>query len=131
MDIYCYKIQHHLQEYPTVGNYKVSDNGERHLSFYISKLYDEDFELLVFIHELIEARLCQKRGISFDSITVFDKKFEELRSEGVVTEDVEPGDAPDSPYRLEHQAAETVERVAASVLGVDWSEYTALLSAMD
>lgn len=61
------------------------------------------------VHELIECILAEAAGISEPSIDAFDKKFEDRRKQGLETEESEPGEAKDSPYRRQHQFATIVE----------------------
>ncbi len=110
-------VAHDRQSYPTCGNYWTDDEGTQ---IRISEMQNEDYEFLVFLHELVELYLCKKRGISDEAITEFDIQFEKDRKEG--NED-EPGDAPDAPYRKEHGFAGYIEELMAAELGVDWHEY--------
>lgn len=75
---------------------------------------NDDSNLLILFHELLEARLCQKHGITNEVVDAFDK-----HNQG---ED-EPGDLPGCPYRPHHQAAMKLEELAALLLGVDWKAH--------
>lgn len=110
-------ISHAAQDYETVGNYR-TENGT--LRVFVSDMGNPDFEFLVAIHELVEAYLCKKRGITDEVITDFDKTFEVARAPGNVSE---PGDDPASPYQNEHCLATAVERMTCAALGVKWAEY--------
>jgi hypothetical protein len=81
----------------------------------ISDLGNADYEFLVLIHELIEAYLCAKHGISEAQITAFDTEHPELP---------EPGASPDAPYHQEHEIAGKIEMLLADYLGVDWVKYS-------
>ncbi len=70
-------------------------------------LDDETF--LVALHELIEAKLCEKAGISQQQVDDFDSAF---------TGEGEPGDAADCPYRRQHRQACLVEFLVADMLNV-------------
>ncbi len=107
-------IPHGEQRYNTVGDWqffggelvvKVSDTGDRHQN------------LLVGLHEVVEAFLCQARGVKESDVDAFDKTFERESVE-------EPGEDPQAPYHREHMAADVVERFLALELGVDWRGYT-------
>ncbi len=111
-------IPHYLQAYPTVGNYREYPNGEWGVE--VSALPDWRYELLVALHEIIEAALCKQREIAWADIDAFDIAYEFARSSGDTSE---PGDAPDAPYRREHRFAENIERQIAHELGVDWAIY--------
>jgi hypothetical protein len=118
MNIQVKVIDHTKQEYPTVGNWSFNDAGD--LSVEVSSMGDWRYESLVAVHEIIEALLCQERGISGKEITIFDKRFEDNRKKG---NSDEPGDDQQAPYKDEHFFATNIERLLAAELGVDWKEY--------
>lgn len=124
MNITIKIIPHSEQLYPTVGNWFY--NGQD-LEIRVSKLSDWRHEMLVAVHELCEAMLCEHDGITQRAVDDFDKKFEALRPEG---DDTEPGDDPNAPYRLQHFRATNIERQMADALGVNWQEYEAELNAL-
>lgn len=98
--------------YVTAGDWiHESDGGHR---IEVGDTRIEDYNFLLFIHELVESWVCKRRGITDESVLAFDKSFKE---------DGEPGADINAPYRREHFEAETVERVVANILGVDWHEY--------
>jgi hypothetical protein len=74
-------------------------------------------QILIAIHELVEAFLCTERGITQEAVDTFDMQF---------TGEGEPGDSPDAPYRREHRFAALVDHLIAHELGmqdygrVDW-----------
>jgi len=111
-------IPNEAQRYPTVGDYWYP-YPER-MDVRISDMQNEDYEFLVLIHELIEAHLCRKRGISEEAITNFDIEFEKNRVEGNFDE---PGNDPKAPYNKEHLYATLIERQLAKELSVDWDLY--------
>jgi hypothetical protein len=114
-------INHEEHPYPTVGNYADTHVGGRLIT--VSNMANEDYELLVAIHELIEQHLCAKRGISEQDITAFDVKFEKEREAGKRGPDEEPGFAKNAPYRREHAFATKIEKMLAKELGVEWELY--------
>lgn len=107
------------QRYNTVGDYITNADGGKQIV--VSKMGDTRYELLVAIHELIESALCDERGISEESIDVFDMQFENKRSPTDMVS--EPGDDTTAPYNKEHQFATTVEKMLAEELGIDWEQY--------
>lgn len=115
-------IPHDTQRYETVGDYYETTNGygDKKWDFRVSDMGNDDYEFLVFIHELVEWRLTQKRGISEESITAFDKEFEAKRKQGNIDE---PGHDLNAPYHKEHVFAELIERMVAHELGIDWEKY--------
>lgn len=114
-------IPHKSQIYPTVGDYGTDKNGVK--QFRVSDMQNEDFSFLVLIHELIEAYLCEKAGITDEEITAFDLRFEAEREVGLHTEDEEPGCDPDAPYHSQHMKAMKIERILARFCAVKWSVY--------
>lgn len=96
-------------------------------AIHVSDMGNEDYALLVAIHELIEAHLCTKRGISEESVTDFDLEYEGRRREG---DNSEPGDDSRAPYHREHVFATIIERAVAAELEVDWEEYEKAIYAL-
>lgn len=125
-------IPHKAQIYPTVGDWTYKDEQVETnfmgaatgkglaLTVMVSEMGRNDYEFLVAVHELIEAYLCWKCGITDQQVTNFDEWFEHERAVGNTDE---PGDAVNAPYRHEHFFATTVERMLAHELGVDWQAY--------
>lgn len=110
-------IPHNEQRYETVGDWYYS-NGVR--TFRVSEFGNKDYEFMILLHEMVEQHLCEKRGISQESVDAFDIQFEKDRQEG--NED-EPGDEQSAPYYREHQFATIIERMMCQELGIDWKEY--------
>lgn len=111
MDIEIKTIPHEQQRYPTVGDWFY--DGDK-LVINVSDLGSWRKNLLVAIHELVEASLCASRGITQEQVDKFDESFDG---------DGEPGDSPDAPYRREHFFATNIERLLCAELGIDWAEY--------
>jgi len=89
-----------------------------------------DFEFLVAFHEMIEACLCRKRGITDEQVTAFDAMYEKERARGLHGPDDEDGDDERAPYKYEHAFATLLEKMMAAQLGVDWKQYEAAISAL-
>lgn len=102
--------------YATVGDWilsrRVRSSGTIHIS--VARLPDPRYEFLVALHELIEARLCQQRGIAQAAVDEWDMRHQDAD---------EPGEIPGSPYYREHHFALVLERMMARELGVDWQNY--------
>jgi hypothetical protein len=111
-------VRHSNQRYETVGDWVRNEDGD--LIIKVSDLGDSRMNHCVMIHELVEALLCDARGIPEKSVTEFDLAFEKARPANNFDE---PGDSPNAPYRKEHFAATTIERLLAQELGLDWKEY--------
>lgn len=111
MKINVRTISHEDQRYPTCGDWWVH-NGS--LEVRVSYMGDLLHENLIAIHEIVEALLCLKSGISEESVTAWDKAF---------TGSGEPGDDPAAPYYDQHVKATAIERTLADMLGIDWETY--------
>ena len=118
MKITIKTIPHKDQRYETCGDYWTDDNGDKHIV--VSEMGNDNYALLVAIHELAEMWLTEKRGITEESITTFDKIFEDSRLEG---DKSEPGDSRDAPYDNEHCYATAIERMMCAALGEQWEDY--------
>lgn len=119
-------VPHAAQRYETVGDW-IAD-GRTHLRHVrVSEMGNEDYHFLVGIHEMVEAWLCLKRGISQESVDEFDKQFEAARVEGNTDE---PGHDPNAPYHREHVFAEKIEKLVAEEMGVDWDAYEKVVEAL-
>lgn len=125
MDIKISLINHEQQKYPTVGDWRFRVNET--LEIKVSKMANWKFELLVAIHELIEAALCKHSGIDVKVVEDFDEVHELLRVTG---DDSEPGDNPSAPYHKEHVFATEIEKQCAQELGVNWEEYSEKVSSL-
>lgn len=84
------------------------ENGTLHITVIGPDLDDEAF--LIGLHEMIEARLCAKAGISQADVDSFDQAF---------TGKGEPGDDPAAPYRIPHRRSMIVEHLVAQFMGLD------------
>lgn len=111
MNIIIKTVDESEQRYDTAGDWQVQGND---LYITVSKQESWKEEVLIGVHELIEAILCKNRGITDEEVTEFDKHF---KKEG------EPGDAPDAPYRKEHHFATIVEMLLCKELEMDWGIY--------
>ncbi len=118
MKVIIETIPNEKQRYPTVGDYWIDEDGT--LQIRVSELGNDTRNLAVAIHELIEQRLCSLRGIKFEDIDNFDKRFEEKREEGNVEE---PGNDRNAPYYREHRFSENIERQFMLECGEDWFDY--------
>jgi hypothetical protein len=105
---------HTLQRYNTVGDW-FTDRNTGQVRILVSELGSWRYELLVAVHELIEAFLCMHDEVAEESVTQFDKLF--------VVRDSEPGDSPNAPYQKQHCLATGIERILAACLGVKWIYY--------
>jgi hypothetical protein len=119
MKIIIRTIPHRQQRYETIGDWFTDSTGT--VRIYISELNNWRYELLVGVHEVVEAFLCLHVGITQEAVDKFDKMY--------IGAD-EPGDEPGSPYQAQHCIATGIERILASLLGVRWKEYEASLDKL-
>jgi hypothetical protein len=126
MSVVIQTIPHNAQRYPTVGDWVWVD--DHNLVIHVSHMDNRDYEDLVAVHELIEAILCRKRGITTEMADAFDADFEKKNL--TPFDNIEPGNDPRCPYRHEHFVATIIEMMLAHELGVDWSEYDAAVNAL-
>jgi hypothetical protein len=99
------------QRYKTLGDYYF-DNDE--LVIKISKINDE-YQLVVMMHELVESLLCLLASVEFSEIDEFDIEYENAREKGEKTAPCgcliqdEPGEDIHAPYNKFHKIAEIFE----------------------
>lgn len=82
--------------------------GDLHIKVAGADVWEQEEKFLIALHEMIEARLCFKSGVTQGAVDRFDSKFEG---------DGEPGDDPGAPYRVQHRQAMLIEHMAALFLG--------------
>lgn len=92
--------------------------GENQFTIHVLETLSPEAQFAVAIHELVEAYLCRKDGVSDEVVSAFDEHYEAERKEGKHNEDDEPGDDSRSPYRKQHRAATFVERAVCHVLNI-------------
>ena len=115
MKIILKTIPNKKHRYPTIGDWKIKTWCDTlKLTILASKEIGRDYAFLILIHELIEAFLCHKHGISDESVVTWDLCHPDA---------AEPGDLFGCPYRLEHNQATSVEKLVAVMLGVSWEAY--------
>lgn len=99
-------IPAHAMRYDTLGDWR--EDGDT-LVIEVSDAVPERERVLVALHELVEAVLCLRRGVTTADVDRFDFAF---KGSG------EPGDAPDAPYQREHRFAMLVEHLMAHEMGL-------------
>jgi len=124
-------IPHRRQRYDTVGDYYGKHGA---WNFRVSRMKDYRYEVLVFLHEIIEFMLVRLAGIKLRDIDRWDRDYEKWRQDDSAPCGCklyeEPGDDPHAPYHLQHVTATKCERLIADALGVKWSEYNAAVEAL-
>lgn len=126
-------IPHSEQAYETVGNYW--EDGDT-VHFRVSKLSDHRYEWLIFLHEFAEYFLGKFMGVRIEDIDAFDAAYEKARAQksahapcGCKIQE-EPGFDRHAPYRWQHYTADMIERLACSLLNVDWVAYEKEVDAL-
>jgi hypothetical protein len=121
-------IPHAEQRTEGAGDYYYKDNGDQVIKVSslrgdIDERYQKLFENLIMIHELVEITMTEFHGVTEEDIQAHDEMFGKEQEAGLHSPEAEPGDDPRSPYRIEHQTSETVERMILSALGLSFTEY--------
>lgn len=76
----------------------------------VSDAVPENERWLIAFHEMIEAELCLRRGVTAQMVDEFDFAFKG---------DGEPGDDPKAPYAREHRIATVLEDLMAREFGIE------------
>jgi hypothetical protein len=97
------------------------------LNIRVSQMSELRYEWLIAVHELVEALLCEKAGITPADVDEFDFAWQRIQAPGEVTE---PGNDPIAPYHRQHRFASIVEELMAMELGVDWSSYSSEVNSL-
>lgn len=84
----------------------------------VCPMSDWRYEALLAIHEATEAIICKHNGVTQQQVDKFDAAYDASHAD-----DVEAGDDPAAPYKLEHCFATAIERILCGALGVDWKTY--------
>jgi hypothetical protein len=142
-------IPHERQQYDTVGDWFWEPEFGR-IRVLVSDLGDWRMNFCCGVHELIEAALCVRAGITQEDVCRFDELYEQKRQSvlhGIETpdadlvmletfmcscipsEDSEPGEDLHAPYRREHAVADFIERGLAWALRLPWCAYAAATDA--
>jgi hypothetical protein len=106
--------------YATSGDWQVGHDGA--LVVTVADLGDERFNLLVAAHEVTEALLARRAGVTEQQVDEWD--LAHLDAE-------EPGEMEGCPYFAQHAEASRVERWLADLLGVDWDTYSTSFECLD
>jgi hypothetical protein len=125
MRIVIETIPHATHRYPTIGDWWRDPDGT--LQIRVSEMDDDRSELLVAVHELVEAILCESRGITEEAVTAFDEAH--CGDDDPYVDD--PGNSPAAPYHHQHVFAESIERLLAQVLKIEWEDHEAACLALD
>ncbi len=118
-------VPHADQRYDTAGDwfYGIVDS-QPVLVIRVSSTGAWQSDMLVALHELVEAILCRNDGIGQELVDNFDMMFTPAPGAG------EPGDAPAAPYRNQHCFAMAVERMVCAAMKRSWTEHEANLEKL-
>lgn len=118
------RIPHQSHRYPTVGDWLIRPTADRvpHFEIRVSRLKNPDHDFLLAIHEMIEAYLCWRYGVTDEAVTAWDIAWKE---------DTEPGEDPRAPYYFQHTVASAIERYLALILRADWRSYERAIRELD
>ena len=131
-------IPHNQMRYETCGDWWLDAEGV--IQFRVSRMSNNRFSALVFIHEFVELMIeLAKR--SFGQLEAreilkqlvartdhFDKEYEKGRPAD--DDESEPGCEPRCPVYQGHMAASAIEHIAAMILGVNYNQYADEIAAM-
>lgn len=119
MKIIIESVPYDRMRYSTCGDYWTDADGTRHIV--VAKLGNEQMEVAVALHELVEMFATESGGISEADILSFDTTHPELD---------DPGRDPRAPYHRDHVFAEAVERLFCERIGLNWDDYGAAVDAL-
>ncbi len=97
--------QPHRHGLPDVDDYYYGPDGE--LRVVVTECDDPRDTMLIAIHAVVEAIINEHLGVTPEMVDEFDA--------GVPLGDDSPGDKPECPYFLSHQAAKIAEEAAGMV----------------
>lgn len=111
--IQIFVIPHQNQRYDTTGDWNII-KGEDILIIRVSDTGFWFHNMLIALHEFVEAVLCTFTGISPQMVDSFDLSHKSL---------TDPGAASEAPYHQEHMAADAIERTVCQLAGISWNDY--------
>jgi hypothetical protein len=86
----------------------------------ICPMSDPRMEIALALHEAFEAVLCLHDGVTVKQVDEFDKQYDLDHEDD---NDIEAGDDPKAPYRVQHSLATAVERIYVAHVDLSWREY--------
>lgn len=93
-------------------------DGLGNLQVRVSPMSDWRREVLLAIHETVEALMCKHNGVTQADVDAFDLEYDKTHDF-----DLNAGDDPAAPYVREHCLATAIERILCAELEVNWQEY--------
>ena len=98
----------------TGADWYFDNGGDLHV--HVAEMSDPLYELLLGVHETIEALACRHDGVSHARVDAFDADYDAHHPTNL-----NAGDNPECPYRNQHNLATGIERVLAAHWKVDWT----------
>jgi len=125
-------IEHRDQRYNTVGDWRFvrdSEGAPTELTISVSNIqFDNTMNMLIALHEFVEAILCELGGVKEKDVDQFDLNWKPRPvfwdTDRLTTE---PGEDYMAPYYSQHQLASAVERLCADRLYQHWGRYEAIV----
>jgi hypothetical protein len=99
--------------YSTCGDWRFEDDGTLVVNVPLFENND-DSAFLVALHELVEAWLCRRDGVTEEEVSAWDKNNPALE---------EPGDSKNAPYHRQHSYAMLIEKTLCKLMRKNWAQH--------
>jgi hypothetical protein len=127
-------IPHLAQRYNTIGDWQFERDSEGKataLNVKVSDLDDQEYFILIGLHEAIEALLCETKGVKESEVDEFDMNWNPQRVHwNTDRKPLEPGEDYNAPYYEQHQIASGIERLIAARMWVNWARYECIVDEL-
>jgi hypothetical protein len=127
-------IPHLDQRYNTVGDWQFERDSEgtaTALNVRVSDLDNQEYFILIGLHEAIEALLCEMKGVKEKEVDDFDLTWTPKQVHwNSDRETSEPGEDYQAPYYEQHQIASGIERLLAARMWVNWARYETIVDTL-
>lgn len=108
-------LEMHNMRLADIGDWEISDTPNSvFFDIFCGRTRVTDYDFLILMHEITEAYLCYRQGVTGEEVDKYDMEHEHCDS---------PGDHEDAPYHKQHMIATDVESMLSVALGVNWMEY--------
>lgn len=101
-----------------VGDYYLTEDDNLIIKAYMKDVNSYNEAWLIAMHELVEQRLTEMRGIKEPDIDAFDRMID--LNGGSADE---AGNESNCPYAKEHRFAENIERQLCYEMNINWFDY--------
>lgn len=106
-------IPHSNQRYETIGDWQFKGDE---LQINVSDLGNIRYNVLVAIHEMIEAFECKFNGVTTEQVDAYDFSHPNAGNANLDSN-------LDAPYYEYHNDATAVEWLLSRLFGIDWKDY--------